>query len=69
MKLVHLTVIVTCLSGSSASAGTGEEMNRQRAFFCNQTLIEEQGTVVVPQWVSGTVGVARNTGDCIKISR
>jgi hypothetical protein len=67
MKLIYLTLIVTCLSGSLASAGNREDMNRQRGLFCNQTLIEE--TVVVPQWVSGTVEVARNTGDCTNIAR
>ena len=69
MEVVCLTLIVSCLSTSFAFAGNGEDMNRQRLLFCSQSLIEEQGTVVVPQWVSGTVGVARNTGDCIKISR
>jgi hypothetical protein len=66
MKVVCLTLIVSFLSTSFAFAGNGEDMNRQRLLFCSQSLIEEQGTVVV---VSGTVGVARNTGDCIKISR
>jgi hypothetical protein len=69
MKVVCLTLIVSCLSTSFAFAGNGEDMNRRRALFCNQTLIEEQGTVVIPQWVSRTVGVADNPGECIKISR
>jgi hypothetical protein len=67
MKTAYLTLILSCLSAAAASAGNAEETLRQRNLFCSQFAIEEQGTVTAPQWVSGTIGVARSTGDCAKI--
>jgi hypothetical protein len=68
MKVVCLTLILSCLSAASALAGGGEEMKRQRLLFCSHYLIEEGGTVAIPQWTPGSVAAAKRTGDCIKFS-
>jgi hypothetical protein len=64
MKIVCLTLMLGCLSAASASAGNAEEMLRQHLLFCSHSMIEEQGTVVVPPWVTGKLGVTRGAGDC-----
>ena len=67
MKIVCLTLMLSCLS-AVASAGSSEEMNRQRLLICHQLQIEEEGARVIPQWIAGTVGAARSATDCTRIS-